>query len=453
MMSATRGPGAGIGGIAPQAAKPVAAYRKMLPALILFYSALLPMEVRFSIAEQTFYPPRIAAFLLLPWLINRLASGGLRFRPIDGIMFFGVAWMVLSFMLYYDALTGLLRSAPLAFDTVVPYLIARIVLRDLTDLRRFLILVAPGLALAGGAMAIESLTHTPLVKPFAASIFGRLAAYENGVAVGVAGFYQQTRLGLLRASGPFSHPILGGIFLASFIPLYLRAGIRGAPRWWALGGAVCSIFSLSSGAFLVIFLGVGIVVLDVLQRMVKHLDWRHISSLIIALLLGLQFFSKNGLVPILIRYTLDPATGYYRQLIWIYGSASVERHPWIGIGYTDFERAAFMGTSVDHHWLLLAIRHGLPAVIAILIVCVWAQITLMRRAYRSNGTDRSTLVSLAGIGVTIIIAGCTVTYFGSMLTLFYFLIGLSVNMGTDDRRLGIGPGVGAPSQPSIFGLL
>lgn len=433
MIIASTGPQASFRPDTRLRAKPVAAYRQILPALLLFYSMVVPMEVRFSIAEQAFYPPRIAALLLLPWLMNKLASGGLKFKPIDSLMLFGVAWMMLSFMLYYDAATGFIRSAPLAFDVIIPYLVARIVLRNLTDLRRFLILITPGIAFAGGTMALESVTHTAFVKPFAASVFGRLSNYENGVAVGAAEFFQRTRLGLLRASGPFSHPILGGIFLASFIPLYLRSGIKGAPRWWALAGTVCSFFSLSSGAFLVIILGVGIVVLDILQRLMKSLDWRHLTAGIISVLIGVQMFSQNGVVPILIRYTLDPATGYYRQLIWEYGSASVVKHPWIGIGYTDFERAAFMGTSVDHHWLLLALRHGLPAVVAIGAVCIWSQLSLMRTASRKTGIDRSIIVALAAAGVAMIIAGFTVTYFGSALTLFYFVIGLCVNIGLNER--------------------
>lgn len=410
----------------------VAAYRPLFPALLLFYSMILPMEVRFSIAEQTFYPPRIAAFILLPWLLRKLVSGGIKFRPVDGIMLCGVIWMVLSFMLYYDAGTGFMRSAPLAFDVVAPYLVARIVLRNLTDLRRFLVLIAPGIVFAGGSMALESITHTIFVKPFAASIFGRLSSYENGVAVGAAEFFQRTRLGLLRASGPFSHPILGGIFLAIFIPLYIRTGIRGAPKWLGLGGAICSIFSLSSGAFLVIIMGVGIIAVDVVQRLIKFFDWRHLMVFFLCVLLALQIFSKKGLVSVLVRFTLDPATGYYRQLIWEYGSASVRKHPWIGIGYTDFERAAFMGTSVDNHWLLLAMRHGLPALIAIGAVCITAQFGLMRRAFRETGLDRSAIIALSAVCVTMIIAGFTVTYFGSTMTLFYFIVGLSLNIGFGD---------------------
>lgn len=412
----------------PIQTRPAAAYRALLPALIIFYSTVLPMEVRVTIAEQALYPPRIAEFLLLPWLLYKMASGGLKFRPIDGVMIFGVSWMIFSFMAFYDPLTGILRSLPIAFDVIMPYLIGRVCIRNLTDLRRFLILIVPALVFAGGSMALESLTRTPIVRPLAASIFGKLSVYENGQAVGSIDFVRQTRLGLLRATGPFSHPILGGICLAVMIPFYLNTGIKGMPRYLGLAGAACGFFSLSSGAFLVILIGTGLVMADRVLQIVKSVSWRYVSSAIVTFLLLVQLLSPNGLVAILIRYTLDPSTGYYRRLIWEYGTASVWRNPLIGIGYTDFERLSYMGTSVDNHWLLIPMRHGIPAILAIGATFLYGFWTLTRAASGSTGVDRSAFVSFAAVFVSLFVAGFTVAYFGSSLTVLYFVVGASISM-------------------------
>ena len=404
----------------------------------MFYATVVPTEVRFKIAEQTFYPSRIAAFLLLPWLLHKLASGGLRFRAIDGLMLFGVSWMIFSFMAFYDPLEGILRSLPIAFDVIMPYLIGRLCIRNLTDFRRFLIFIVPALVFAGGSMALESLTHTPIIKPLAADIFGKLAVYENGQAVGSSDFIRQTRLGLMRATGPFAHPILGGICLSAWIPLYLKSGIKGMPRFLGLAAAACGFFSLSSGAFLVILIGVGLVCLDWLLQIAKSITWRAVSAAIVIGLILIQLVSKNGLVAILIRYTLDPSTGYYRRLIWEYGTASVWRHPWIGIGYTDFERLEYMGTSVDNHWLLIPMRHGIPALIAIAGVVFFGFWSVTQAASRSTGFDRSALVSFAIMLVAIVIAGFTVTYFGSSLTVLYLLVGISINMSETGSAQRVG---------------
>lgn len=415
--------------VAPRRTAAVAAaVAPLWPALFLFYSTLVPMEVRFSVAEQTIYPPRMAAFILLPWLINRLARGALRFIYLDGIMAAGVAWMVISFMLFYDVGTGFLRSAPLAFDVIVPYLVARTCIRDLTDLRRFAILAAPGLFVAGLSMAMESVTRVPIVKPFAASIFGRLAIYENGVAVGDASFIQQTRLGLMRASGPFSHPILGGIFLASFLPLYIWSGIKGWPKKMGLFGSACSIFSLSSGAFLVLMLGLFVIAAERIQQKFKKISWSLILWGIFLAGLGVNAISKNGIVPILSRYTLDPATARYRQYIWQYGSLSVERHPIFGIGLTDYDRLPWMGASVDSNWLLLAIRHGIIVPFAFLFVSISGLFYMGRFISRRNHLDRKTSIAVSAMAGTFALAGLTVSFFGQTLTLYYFTLGLVISL-------------------------
>ncbi|ABD27663.1 hypothetical protein Saro_3228 [Novosphingobium aromaticivorans DSM 12444] len=408
--------------------RPVSAFRALLPAIILFYATIIPMEVRFDIADQTFYPPRVAGFLLLPWLITKLVGGGLRYRAVDGVMLAGVTWMLISFMVYYDPITGLLRSAPLAFDTVIPYLVARVCIKNLTDLRRFLIIAAPGIAIAGGSMALESFSHVPLVKPAAASIFGRLSSYENGVAVGSAKFIEETRLGLLRASGPFSHPILGGIYLSLFLPLYIYSGIRGLPRKLGIVGSVCGFFSLSSGAFLALLIGLGILVTDWVQKKVQFLNWRLIIGAGVLVASLLHLLSQRGLIPVLIRYTLDPATGRYRLYIWEYGTQSVAKHPLFGIGFSDWERLAWMGTSVDNHWLLLAMRHGLVVSVAFLFVLCYGIYHLAISASKTRGFDRNTYIGVAASLLTLLITGFTVAFFGQMVTMCYFFLGMAISL-------------------------
>ncbi|CAH0497930.1 O-antigen ligase [Novosphingobium sp. CECT 9465] len=413
-----------------------AGYRPLLPALILFYAMFMPMEVRFVVAEQTIYPPRMAAFLLLPWLLSKLSRGGLRYRAVDGAMFAGLSWMIISFMAFYDPITGFMRAAPLAFDIFVPYIIGRMCIRNITDFRRFLVYAAPGLMLAGATMAIESLSGRPIIKPFAASIFGRLALYENGVAIGAAKFIEETRLGFLRASGPFAHPILGGIFLGSFVPIYISSGLRGWPKIAGITAGCCAFFSLSSGAFLVLILGIGVLALDEIQKKFEFFGWKLI--ILSAVFLGtlIQIGSQNGLVSILIRYTLDPATGRYRQYIWKYGSASVEKHPLIGIGLSEWERLNWMGSSVDNNWLLLAMRHGVIVSLLFLYVLLWAIFGIAKTASQKSGTERYFYIGIAAALFAFLVSGFTVTFFGQTLSLYYFMIGAAVCLPSWKNQLG-----------------
>ncbi|WKL39822.1 O-antigen ligase family protein (plasmid) [Sinorhizobium meliloti] len=72
------------------------------------------------------------------------------------------------------------------------------------------------------------------------------------------------------------------------------------------------------------------------------------------------------------HFTFDAQTGWYRLAIWEFGSASVLNHPILGIGLTEYARPSWMGSaSVDNFWLLIAIRHGIPAVVLMLGSCLW----------------------------------------------------------------------------------
>lgn len=400
----------------------------LLPAVLLLYSTLLPQEVRITLAGQVIYPYRAVAFIMLPWLLNRIATGRLPFRPADLWMFAGVTWMVVSFCAFYGLTDGIRRGGALAFDVIAPYLIARISVRNLQDVRRLLIFAAPGLLLAGVSMMVESVSHRQLVRPFAAAIFGPLFYYENGQAVATAKEFNVVRLGLLRAHGPFSHPILAGLFLASFLPIYLNSSIKKWPYVFGMTASLFAIFSVSSAAFLSIIISGILLGYDRLQAHIGGVGWRFFVFTLFTFLLAVEIASQNGVLPILIRYTLDPQTGYYRQLIWEYGMRSIANHPWFGIGFTDYERLPWMITSIDNHWLLPGVRHGYIAAICIFMSSLVGILSLAKTSVCLGKTDgvlaKAIIFSLTGL----IIAAFTTSFFGGIQTWFFMIVGISLSM-------------------------
>jgi len=109
-------------------------------------------------------------------------------------------------------------------------------------------------------------------------------------------------------------------------------------------------------------------------------------------------------------------------LIWQYGSASVAQHPWFGIGFGEWVRPHWMGSSVDNFWLLIAIRHGIPAAALIFLACV---AVIGRTAFTSrlpqDVQDYRTgyLISL----IVFMLVGCTVHFWAAVFAWFLFLLG------------------------------
>lgn len=406
----------------------------LLPIAILLYSTLLPQEIRVSVAGQVIYPYRAVTFLLLPWLLTLIVSGRVPFRLADSWMFAGVTWMVVSFVAFYGLGAGISRGGALAFDVIAPYLLARICIRNFQDVRRLLVIAAPGLFVVGISMMLESVSHRQIVRPIAAAVFGPLPYFESGQAASSAKDFNVVRLGLLRAAGPFSHPILAGLFMASFLPLFFNSALRKWPYKLGIVASLFAIFSVSSAAFLS-FIITGILLgYDWLQNHVRGIGWRLFIFTLSALLLFLQMASENGVMPIIIRYTLDPATGWFRQLIWKYGTLSMDKHPWFGIGFTDYERLPWMINSIDNHWLLLGVRHGYIAPICFMAASLGAIYHLSHASSTLNNADgklaRGVVFSLVGL----VLSGFTTSYFGGTLTWFIMLIGIAYSLSGQSAR-------------------
>lgn len=398
------------------------------PLAIFFYAILLPPEVRFEAAGLAFYAHRLALICLLPWVLIRKFE---RLHPVDLLVLGGGAWMIASFASHYGFLGGIVRGGALAFDVAAAYVVARQSIRNLRDLRTLLVLIAPGIGLAGLLLAFESISHTALVRPMAAQIFGSAQVYQGGTAVGAINFESEIRLGLSRAVGSFPHPILAGCFLATMSGLYVFSHLRGWPFLVGLASGFAAIFSVSSGALLALMMVAALLIYDWLQRVVEFASWRLAIVVGIIVLTLIQVVFPGGIAGLVIRLTLNPATGYFRILIWDFGLQSVLTHPWLGIGFESYERPSWMPETIDNHWLLLAVRHGVLGVILLMGAFVGGIASLGNAARRQQSEfDRQLCVGLAIVLFVIVIIGLTVAYFGSMASWIYALLGMGVSIAT-----------------------
>jgi len=394
------------------------------PIVLVIYATLLPREVAIHVGENFIYVDRLALFLTTPWILLNLWRGAIRFVLPDWLILLLGIWMVVSLGEVYGPERAAVSGLSFAFDAVAGYYLARIEFRSLDDIRRALIACAPGFFLAGLSLMIESLSHHFIIRPFFASIFGGLH-YASGTDNIDTEMHIVTRFGLVRAYGPWTHPIMAGLHLATLLAIYWKSGIRGVPFWMAMFAAACSVFTMSSAALLALVITIGALCYDWLCGRVKELNWPLLLLALVTSLVVLSFFTNAGLVSVFVRFaTLDPATGYFRISIWQYGTLSVLNHPWFGIGFDPYSRPDWMITSsIDTHWLLYAVRYGLPAASALMLACLSAIGGLVRAEKMANKADsgfyRGILMSL----LMLVLMGFSVSYSGGTLTWFTILLG------------------------------
>lgn len=403
------------------------------PVLILTLSVLLPPEFRITIAGQTFYSYRLACFALLPWVMARMLRSGYRTAWPDILIGAACLWMVISLVSFYGVERGFPSGVAFALDGLFAYWIARVSFRSITDFRRFLIVAAPVALIFAVLLAAEAITHTPFIRSMARAIFSPLSAAELGVASDME-LFSDKRFGMLRATGPFAHPILAGVFFSSLIALYLGAGLRSWPLMAGLAAGLLSVFSLSSAAFLSLMLIAVLFGYDRLQRGVSILNWK-LFGITSALLLALvHLAAQNGIISILIRYTFNPQTGYYRLLIWEYASQSVAKNPWIGIGFTPYQRLPWMDESIDAFWLSLAVRHGLITPVCLFIAAALILAMLSMAAGKAADNGRQVYIGLAAAIFVMGLIGFTVSFFGAIATWFFLILGMGTSLALAGKQ-------------------
>jgi hypothetical protein len=404
---------------------PVTASRPAVwPAVLLLYAILLPLEAVIVIDQFRLYAYRIVLFVLFPWLVGQLAQGRVRIGPADFGMAAVAVWMTVAITVRYGPADGFERGGVQGFDLFTAYMVGRCCLRSPAAFRRFLVLSLPGLLITGGVLAFESLSGRLIERPFFAALFGRPVEEAGGIML-------DRRLGLTRAYGPFPHPILGGLQMLSFLPLFVMSLKRPVQRNAGIVGSLFGLFALSSAAFISFALNIALLAFDWIQKRVRELTWTLGLGVLLAGCAVIHFVSQNGIFVVIIRYLLiDPATGAYRLLIWRELADDVANNPWFGIGFEPWTRPSWMASSsIDAHWLLAAVRFGLPVAIVLGIVTFGSILGVARAAGRSRNTDdRDLLVGLAMTLSTLSLMMFTVTLWSNSYAWFVLLLGGAVGL-------------------------
>ena len=392
------------------------------PAIIITYAAVLPQELAISLGGAVLFPYRLVLLASIPWLLHSFFSGGLRAHAVDAMAGLVTVWMTIAMLINEPALRALEFGAAHSIDFGIAYFAGRVSLRNTRDFKLYFAALMPLLAGLAFVMMVESLTHRHWVRPFLAQFLGEPPP----------SLHQQVRLGLYRAAGPFPHPILGGVFMASLLPLAMFATDRKA--WMAIGlAAACSmIFTVSSTAILCFLFALILIVILWFQKASRG------PVLLLSAIGALTLFSfvtvasdSGPLTFAIYRLTLDPASGYWRLLIWEYAGAEALNNPLFGIGLRDWFRPSFMVTSsIDAHFLLWSMRFGLVAGVGCFLVFAGSALHLLWNMQLQNDAARKVSMGLAICLLALVFSGFTVAFWGGLAAWSYMLCGAAITIGT-----------------------
>lgn len=382
--------------------------------LTLFLIALV-IPVSISLAGLRLTPARILLLLLaIPLSLNLLSGKYGKLILTDLLMGLFTLWSVLSLMVSMGP-SYLEFAGITAIEIWASYLIGRCLVRS-SDSFRFVtrVLIPVVLFILIEAMA-QSIGRFSLYDPFFSALGDTFP------------WPREERLGLLRASSTFEHPILYGVFCAAtfsllvYAPRVSKPGILGWRIAWL--PMIATFFSLSVGGWLPLIGQIMLIAWDVLFRnFVKR--WKLLLTLVITVFVALDLASNRTPFEVFISYfTLDSNTAYWRILIFQHASDDVMQNPIFGIGLHDWSRPHFMySSSVDNFWLLTAMRHGLPG----LALIASAYLAGILRCNRNKDVPPHVQKQQLGLSLVLVCLGvsiATVHLWGATFLYFCFLIG------------------------------
>jgi len=416
----------------------------VIPAIIVVYACMLPRELTVSVLGIAFQPFRIALIAMFPLL----ALQGLRLqvRPslVDFLVVFAAIWAMIALSVTEWVISALKTGLAEGLNFFLAYFAGRVCIRNGRDFKAMIPALIPGLVICSSILIAESLSHTLLLRP----PLGRLLNFH-------AEYFYDERFGLMRGTGPFPHPILAGVFLASFLPLVWYLVDRPHKRLLGLLGVGGFIFTLSSTGFLAFFASIGLMMANFLQRITRMPVFIMLATVGIVGLVAVSLISEGGLFSFLVRHlTLSSASGFYRLAIWQYGGAEVLAHPIFGIGMRDYTRPAWMiSSSVDAHWLLITMRYGFPYSAAVFLTVLSGVVMSLRGTSSPDEDDRKVGYAMGFSLIAIMFTGLSVFLWEGVEIWMTLLTGMAVSFGqyaAGWKYYGAYPATQAPQYPQRF---
>ncbi len=342
----------------------------------------------------------------------------------DILLVISAFWMAISLIVNHGISAQWEFAGILLIETLVPYFIARVMIRDFKSFQVFVWWFFAVVVTLLPFALVENLTGRKIILDLFRGVFSVYNSVDQG-----------QRLGLNRAQVSMPHPILFGVFCAPALAL----------SWYVLGSSdapfrkilrpfsvVLAVFSsLSSGAFLAVLVQLFLISWDELLNKVKK-RW-----VIFAVVFGVTYVfielasNRNAFQIIASELTFSRSSGYNRILIFNHSIDDILGNPIFGIGFAEWTRPSWLRGSVDNFWLIVALRYGLVS----FLLLIATFLTMLFRACRSQLSERSSqartgyLISMIGIGL----AAFTVHIWEATYCLFMFLLGSGVWIGNSDN--------------------
>jgi len=391
-------------------------------ALVVYFMVLLWYPPYLVFGEEVYVSAQraVGVILLVKLLVDPRVTRRFKWCHLDGAVAAYMTLNVVTLLLSDETLIVLRNRGGFLIDSLVPYLLVRLVVVD----RAGFMLLVKGVALLLLPLAllgtVEVLTGWNLFVP--------LLSYCPWYSI--EQYQHLARFGFYRAIGTSAQPIIFGLIFATLLPLVMLCRLEIGPIrrvWWVLvlAPVLGAISSVSSTPLIAMLIGLALVAMAPYKRYIKPL-----AVLIVFGCVAVEIVSNRHFYSVLAEAVgFDSANSWYRARL-IDGAVRFLPEYWVyGYGFGDWGWGIWMNNSprmdACNEYVLQVGQHGVFA-FASFVYMLAAAFMCLQRAHRraadpyGHACTWAVGSSLGGL----VAAFFAVSVFSTMLPVAYSLLGL-----------------------------
>ena len=387
--------------------------KAMIPWLVMI--CFIPSAQRVVIAGADFTLLRIMVLFGVARFLFRGELADVKLRRLDWIY---IGWVAVSMVIYTlrrGDMGAAVYSCGFGMDMLGGYLIPRVIIQKLGDLRSLLKILAVLAFVVSVFFAVENRTRR---NSFA--IFGGVPE----VTV--------EREGRLRCQGAFSHPIVAGVFWSVIAALLLGGVLSGGNVMLHGLGFVSCVGIIAASASSTPLLGLIAACLFWSAWPVR--SWMKHLLLASPFILTILHFLMDGPVWHLVARVsaVGGSTGHHRYVL--IDSAIRHVHEWFFLGTvsTGHWSRHFQMFDITNQYILEGVRGGILRLFMFLILIFLTTRSVARGTkLAKNNRDAKVVYSVAASIFVSCICFIGVSYFGQIDYLWYMTLAIGNNLGDE----------------------
>ncbi|WP_353475853.1 O-antigen ligase family protein (plasmid) [Salipiger sp. H15] len=344
---------------------------RALPVSVSWFLVSLFVAFQLSLGPLKLSASRtLLLVLIVPLTLKLLRGAAGRLLVTDVAMISLCIWVFLSMFVRHGLREAIEFSGINAIETLGAYFLGRCMIRDPDSFAAMVRFMFGIVVFLTPFALLETLTG-----------YNLLLHLTNAILPSQPEVPPLWRMGLERVQATLDHPIHFGICIGAFVALTFRVLGYGQPAALRYGRAGLVAFvaflSLSSGALIAMMLQVLLFIWSAIANPIRD-RWK-LLALIVTCLVVFELSTGFFLNLVISKIAFNPDTAFNRTRIFGFALANIEGSPLFGIGLDEWVNLPGMSDSVDMFWMLLALRHGIPAGLMMLVGFLWLPLTLMTR--------------------------------------------------------------------------